>query len=177
MFPHRYCAHLGRRDSIVFRAGKGAPHGPFGPLTWLGVRGAKLSALIPSIRSHLKHMPAPSAIIVHVGTNDIFSTPTMHIHSRIEESPHTIRHLLPNVRVIWSDILLRLFYYGERRPGIGQKTVYALNRHAHRLCRRLKGPMQFPTRTISTQAITRSTGEMVYICPHWATRNSAKTCT
>ena len=126
-------------DSIVFRAGKGAPPGPSGPLTWLGVRGARLSALIPSIRSHLKHMPAPGTIIIHVGTNDLFSTPLKDIRRGIEEGLHTIRHLLPSVRVIWSDILLRLFYYGEAHPGVGQKSVYALNRYAHRLCRRLQG--------------------------------------
>ena len=124
-------------DSIVFRASTGAPHGPFGTLSWRGIRGAKISSLVPSIRSLLKHEPAPSIIIVHVGTNDIFTTPVKEIRGRIEEGLCNIRQLLPNTIIIWSDILLRLFYYGESRSGVGKKNVYALNRHAHRLCRRL----------------------------------------
>ncbi|XP_038062831.1 LIM domain-binding protein 3-like isoform X2 [Patiria miniata] len=125
-------------DSIVFRAGDHAPNEPaLGLITWRGVRGAKISSMIPSIRAQLQHSPVPTTIVIHLGTNDLFSIPVKEIRGRLEEGLQGLRHMLPHTRIVWSDILLRLFYYGEERPGVGKKNVNALNKYAHRVCKNL----------------------------------------
>ena len=129
-------------DSIVFWAGRSDPrHSAAGRVTWLGVRGAKLSTLMPAVHSHLKSRPVPQVLIVHVGTNDIFSVPVGVLRRKIEGCLNDLRTLLPNTRIIWSDILPRLFYHGERTPGAGKLLNAALNRYAHSLCRRLGVPV------------------------------------
>ena len=125
-------------DSIVYRAGDHAAREPFlGLITWHGVRGAKISSLVASIRSELKRSPVPNIIIIHLGTNDLFSTPVKEIRTWIEEGLKALRHMLPATRIVWSDILLRLFYYGEERPGVGKRNVSALNKFAHKVCKKL----------------------------------------
>ena len=96
-----------------------------------------MAALGPMISRHLKMEPVPQTLIIHLGTNDLFDTPVREIRGRMEEGLRSIRNLLPSTRIIWSDILLRLFYYGEIRPGVGKKNVCALNKFAHRLCKQM----------------------------------------
>lgn len=125
-------------DSIVYRAALSDPRrSSTRCLRWYGVRGAKISALVPIISNHLKKEPVPNTIVVHLGTNDLFVTPVKELRSQIEEGLRSIRHLLPNTQIVWSDILLRLFYYGEVKLGVGKKNVRSLNKFAHSLCKHL----------------------------------------
>lgn len=125
-------------DSIVFWAGQSEPRcTSTGCLKWLGVRGARLSALTSILHRHISRHPVPRTVIVHLGTNDLFSIPLKDIRNSIEGGLNGIRHLLPNTSIIWSDILLRLFYYGEQKQGVGKKCVLSLNKFADKLCSNL----------------------------------------
>ena len=93
--------------------------------------------MIPSARAGLKRSPVPNIVVIHLGTNDLFSIPVKEIRGRLEEGLLGLREMLPHTCIIWSDILLRLFYYGEHQPGVGRRNVAALNKYAHRVCKRL----------------------------------------
>ena len=125
-------------DSIVFRASQSDPRCPATRcLQWFTVRGAKLIELIPMLNRHLKTMPAPRTLVIHLGTNDLFSTPVMELRCKIKECLCTIQEMLPTTRIAWSDILYRLFYYGETKKGVGKKNLRALNKFAHMICRQI----------------------------------------
>ena len=98
------------------------------------MRGAKLHELIPMLNRHLKSRPAPKTLVIHLGTNDLFSTSVMELRCKIKMYLCTVRELLPTTRIVWSDILYRLFYYGETKHGVGKTNFRALNKFAHRVC-------------------------------------------
>ena len=101
-------------DSIVARAGKnniqlrGA-----GVVIWQGVGGAKCAGLVNRLTRILQREPFPTTVILHLGTNDIFKSSTWEINKRVRENLEGIRRLLPNTRMIWSDIIIRLEYADE----------------------------------------------------------------
>ena len=70
-------------------------------------------------------------------TNDVFSTSTFKIHRIIVENLWGVRELLPNTRIIWSDILPRLFYYREVHPGAGRRVANFINTLARRVVYRM----------------------------------------
>ena len=122
-------------DSIVYWANRNASYSPpCSTLTWCGLRGARLEALIPTLRRQLRSRPVPHMLIIHLGTNDLFSIPVKEIRERIEEGLRAARNLLPGTTIIWSDILPRLFYFGEIKRNAGRRNVRALNRFAQRIC-------------------------------------------
>lgn len=103
-----------------------------GEVLWLGRRGANLSRIMGIIRRNLRRQPFPTTIIIHVGTNDIFDSSTLQLRARIPELVRSVRHILPRTRIIWSDVLDRLFYYGEAQPGAGRRVGNFINSQAHR---------------------------------------------
>ena len=59
------------------------------------------------------------------------------VRNRIAENLAGIREMLPNTRIIWSDILPGLYYYGEMNPGAGRRSAHNFNAEGHRVVRRL----------------------------------------
>ncbi len=78
--------------------------------------------------------PRPTTIFVHVGTNNIFGDPLREVRKCIRKTLVAIRNILPQVRIIWSEIIPRLFYYGEKSGGAGERSRIKLNRHARKVC-------------------------------------------
>ena len=103
-----------------------------GEVTWIGKRGAHLSGLASKLKRLLRRKPYPTTIIVHIGTNDILSSTTCRMRFAIPENLMGIRQLLPNTRIIWSDIMPRLFYYGQNRSGAGRRVANFFNSQAHK---------------------------------------------
>ena len=93
--------------------------------------------LIPMLNHRLKQEPVPQTVVIHLGTNDLFSTPVKDLRRLIEEGLRTIRHMLPNTRIVWSDVLPWLFYYGEVKKGVGKRNWAAINKFAHKICGQL----------------------------------------
>ena len=120
-------------------------------LTWCGVRGARLEALVPILRRQLHIHPVPHTVVIHLGTNNLFSTPVKKIRQRMEEGLLATRNMLPNTTIIWSDILPRLFYFGAQKR-VGKKTTRSLNRFAEKICKQLGNAH----RIIHAQSITDS---------------------
>jgi hypothetical protein len=76
----------------------------------------------------------PTTIIFHLGTNDIFRSTLGEIRARIESNLKSVRILLPQTRIIWSDILPRQAYKGETKTGAGKRCTKDLNKKAHEVC-------------------------------------------
>ena len=123
-------------DSIVDRAGKTMLQLNGGGLvSWFGKSGAHSEGLLERITRLLYRNAAPSTIILHIGTNDILESQSWEIRNRIKEILKGVRNLLPNTRIIWSDILIRIGYSRERNEGAGKKTTRNINKYAHKICR------------------------------------------
>ncbi len=122
-------------DSIVKWAGEGSFQLQGGGETvWLGWSGLRLKGFSDRVRQELYHNPRPTTLIIHVGTNDIFRTKCKVARKRIRDNLQDIRNMLPQTRIIWSEILPRLFYYRERRAGAGNSVRDKLNTHAQKVC-------------------------------------------
>ncbi len=124
-------------DSIVARAGSdnNQLHGG-GQTIWKGLSGAKCVAVVNRLSRYLYRTPAPTTLIIHLGTNDIFKATTREIRDRVETNLKAVRALLPFCRIIWSDIIVRLAYAEEKVKGAGKRCVRSINKKAHKVCRR-----------------------------------------
>ena len=127
-------------DSIVKRAGGSNAHLNGGGQTiWSGFSGAKCTGLVHRISKMMYRSRYPTTIILHVGTNDIFYDKRGDLVKRVEENLVGLRQLLPQTRIIWSDIIVRLAYSQEKKKGAGKDTARAMNKRAHKVCRKKIG--------------------------------------
>ena len=101
---------------------------------WFGVGGLTWDGFNEHIRDCLRQYPCPTTLIIHLGTNDIFGAPLGDVRKRIRDQLHETRNILPFTRIIWSDILPRLFYHGELRAGAGERDRSKLNKCGRKAC-------------------------------------------
>ena len=113
-------------DSIVRWA-----EGPLGiPIEerWHGKSGAQLCdipQLLPEIPS-----PAPSVLVVHIGTNDMVQVEEFSFRQGIVLFMRSCATLFPHDKLIWSDILRLLHYFGARSQTGLERKHHTLNRWA-----------------------------------------------
>ena len=69
----------------------------------------------------------------------MFKSGTWEINKRVRENLEGIRRLLPNTRMIWSDIIIRLEYGEERIARAGKGNMRNMNKRAHSFLRKLDG--------------------------------------
>jgi lysophospholipase L1-like esterase len=125
-------------DSMVGRlSGRGVQLRGGGRVLWRGVGGARLSGLCYMLSSYLRRRQAPTTIVIHVGTNDLFHDMLSGVRANVVEVLSAVRKLFPDSRIIWSDILYRAFYLNEASPRAGKRSTNNINKYAHQVCRRL----------------------------------------
>ena len=126
-------------DSIVAHASTNQPQLRGGGITyWKGVGGTRVAGLTNKISRYLSYkVPYPTTIIFHVGTCDLFRSHQGDIRTRVKSNLEAVRNLLPNTRIIWSDILPRREYKEEENKGAGKKITININRFAHSVCKKL----------------------------------------
>lgn len=123
-------------DSIISWAGQGNPQLDGDGMTyWKGRRGAHMAETTRRVRQYLARHAFPTTLIIHVGTNDLFTLPVQALRRVLLETLISIRNLLPHTRILWSDILHRMFYHGQLTPRGGKRSVISLNKYAARVCR------------------------------------------
>jgi hypothetical protein len=61
----------------------------------------------------LRKSPPPSFIIIQLGSNDLALTKSWQLFTDIECDLFRLRTLLPDVRIIWSDILQRRYWHND----------------------------------------------------------------
>ena len=112
-------------------------------VTWRGRRGLRLGQLVDHVRQVLSPLPelCLSHILVHVGTNDVGRGRKRELMLLLNSTLSGLHDLLPNARLIWSNILPRREYYpysDDDQPRI-DRTRLALNKCARSICRRMGG--------------------------------------
>ena len=117
------------------RAGDGGPQllGP-GTTRWLGLSGGKLRGFYNRLYRQLRGSTAPTTIVLHLGSNDILDIPVKVIKRLVRETFKVTRQMLPRCKLLWSDILPRLFWWPELRPGVGDEIRIEINAYARKLC-------------------------------------------
>ena len=101
--------------------------------------GARICGLPARLNRYLSGRTAPNILVVHLGTNDIFHMSKRQIMKVLSETLTFLRQRLPQVMLVWSEILPRLFWYGEHKRGRGNKVRVDINRHAASLMKALPG--------------------------------------
>lgn len=91
------------------------------------------------IRTHLRYNPRLDTLVVHVGSNDVFDMPKKELCDEVKTLLKTLRGMLPGCQLVWSHILLRLFWYGEEKGKAGDKVRNEGNRKAYSMCKNLDG--------------------------------------
>ncbi len=123
-------------------AGVDSPQLPGGgTVLWYGLGGARLVNFHARLRRLLirNRIEYPTTVILHLGSNDILKSPMRETRGLAEEALKILRNLLPDSRIVWSDILPRLAYSEEQIPNAGKAVTININKHAHRVCRNLLG--------------------------------------
>ena len=95
--------------------------------TWLGMRGMKWAQLLPRLQGLLQHCQAPDAMIIHLGGNDLTSTPLKTLIITIKDDLTKVKQLMPALRLIWSDITARIRYRHARSNAKVDKARKSLN--------------------------------------------------
>ena len=126
-------------DSIIRWAGDSNQQFPGARVSWLGVSGARICGLPARLNRYLSGRSAPNILVVHLGTNDIFQMSKRQIMQVLSETLTFLRQRLPQVMLVWSEILPHLFWYGEDKRGRGNKVRIDINRHAASLMKSLPG--------------------------------------
>ena len=108
-------------------------------VSWLGLGGSRIDSVIERLQVLLSRQSCPHVIIIHIGTNDILQAKRPKIERYVGEIFNFIRNRLPSCQIIWSGILPRLFWEGERNPGAGEKVRKQVNVHALKVCKEVIG--------------------------------------
>lgn len=128
-------------DSIIGQAGFRNHQLVAGGSTWWdGIGGTRFFGILAKLKYLAQRKKAPTTLIIHIGACEIFRDETWRIRDRIEQTLLGIRALLKNTRIIWSDILPRLWYEEEYEEGCGKKTTINLNKWAHKVLKDKVGP-------------------------------------
>lgn len=83
-------------------------------ILWQGKGGMKWSEVLCKIKHLLKFIDPPNFIILHCGGNDICDCKSLQLINNIISTLKTMFELLPNTKIIWSQILPRLKWRYEK---------------------------------------------------------------
>lgn len=117
-------------SSIIYWAQRRAFHRPGGEnlglhyrgvsIRWTGKRSMKWYEFTGTVEKALQKLPPPSFLLVQLGSNDIGTgVKTKSLIEDMERDILRIRLLLPNTKIIWSDILMRRYWSVADNPGDG----------------------------------------------------------
>lgn len=102
-------------------------------MIWKGKSGARMCDLDTLLQS-INYGPSPAVIICHIGTNDLVNVDEFCMRQRITVFMHQCISQFPYTRVVWSDILPRVFYFGAKSQPAVEKKRKAINRWAKKQC-------------------------------------------
>jgi lysophospholipase L1-like esterase len=77
-------------------------------ICWFGQRGMTWKQFTPAVGSYLDRHPSPRMILIQLGSNDLGSTKGFELVHDIECD------LLPDVKIVWSELLQRRYWHSAR---------------------------------------------------------------
>ena len=81
---------------------------------WFGVRGMSWEQFDSLFENKLKSSPPPNYLLVHLGSNDLGLIPGIELFHPIKCSFLRCKVLAPNMTIIWSDMLPRLYWHNAK---------------------------------------------------------------
>ena len=128
-------------SSIIKHAHPAAISRPGGPnlsipgldIWWQGYSGLRLVTTKYRIRTLARLQDPPHYILLHIGGNDIGVTKLREIMTEASSLLHYIRMRLPNVRIIWSQILPRTSWRSSDNVKAMNDTRIRLNSYIAKL--------------------------------------------
>lgn len=94
---------------------------------WMGRRGMRWPALLPTIKNGLLHSGTPHAIIIQLGENDLLAEKGFVLSRTIISDLSALHELLPGMMLIWSGLLECKEWRGALAPDrvdFARKKVY-----------------------------------------------------
>ena len=110
-----------------------------GQVSWLGLGGGRIVNFMDRTRRYLSGRSTPHTLVVHIGSKDIFAMTKRELCEAVDKLLRGLRQLLPRCRLVWSNILPRLFWYGEEHAKAGEKVRKEVNRQAYKTCKSMQG--------------------------------------
>ena len=102
-------------------------------LSWKGKRGARTKETFDKLHEKLQAARTkPHIILLHIGTNDVGTTPFHVIREVIRAGLNDVWRLVPEARIIWSDVIPRRHYASARSAKGADRLRKKLNRFARR---------------------------------------------
>ena len=83
-------------------------------ITWFGVRGTRWEQFDALFESKFKSSPPSNYLLVHLGSNDLGLISGFELFLQIKCSVLRCKVLAPNMTIIWSDMLPRLYWHNAK---------------------------------------------------------------
>jgi lysophospholipase L1-like esterase len=87
----------------------------------------KWNQLLPKTKALLERSPVPNVICIHLGGNDLVSTPLRKLTKQAQRDINTLAKLCPQTVLFWSDILARVSYRNAESNSKMEKPRKTLN--------------------------------------------------
>ncbi|KAG9482595.1 hypothetical protein GDO78_011331 [Eleutherodactylus coqui] len=84
---------------------------------WHGIRGLQWSKLLYEVVRIRRWTPRTVVLLIHAGGNDMGSTKVGELIALMRQDMGHFRRFFKNVVLVWSDIISRRVWRGERNPG------------------------------------------------------------
>ena len=96
-------------------------------ISWFGPRGVTWKQFTPAVGSYLDRHPSPGMILIQLGSNDLGSTKGFEFVHDIECNLLRIRVMLPDARIVWSELLQRRYWHTAREDKSMEKARKRVN--------------------------------------------------
>ena len=83
-------------------------------ILWFGIRGMRWQDFDSTFEKKLKSNPPPNYLVVHLGSNDLGILPGAQLFYSIKCSFLRCKLLAPNMSIVWSDMLPRLYWHNAK---------------------------------------------------------------
>ena len=85
------------------------------------------SVLSTTISRAMRDVPPPAMILIHLGSNDLGTIKTFNLIENIEIDIFRLKLLLPNCRIIWTELLMRRHWHNAKKGNALEKARKRVN--------------------------------------------------
>ncbi|XP_071131748.1 uncharacterized protein [Mytilus edulis] len=81
-------------------------------IRWFGKRGMLWNDFNAKVLHAVEKFSPPAMIVIQLGSNDLVKVKTLELIQNIERDILRLHLLLPNTRIVWSEMLMRRYWHG-----------------------------------------------------------------
>lgn len=86
-------------------------------IRWKGIRGMSWYALTATVEDEIKFIPPPNLLVIQLGSNDLGKKKGCELINDMKRDLLRLHLLLPNTKIVWSDILMRRYWHVAEKDG------------------------------------------------------------